>query len=261
MVISATGISKFFGKKAALDNVTIDIPAGTVFILVGPNGAGKTTLLRILCKELKPSSGIIKTKNGGTVAVAEENRDFFKNFDANKYADMWELLYPGFEREKFFNMMKELKIPADKPLEQYSKGMKTWLHNSLVISSNSEVMIFDEPLQHLDPAVRMKFHTILHNEALKSRTLIISIHEIDEFDKYALHLALIHNGKVVLCDEVSKILFELRIVPGTQSSANMSVIGPVFSEKLVKTKENTGREPLLKEIAAGYINGCDLGSS
>ncbi|HOB70822.1 MAG TPA: hypothetical protein PKM18_03450, partial [bacterium] len=175
--------------------------------------------------------------------------------------DMWELLYPGFEREKFFNMMKELKIPADKPLEQYSKGMKTWLHNSLVISSNSEVMIFDEPLQHLDPAVRMKFHTILHNEALKSRTLIISTHEIDEFDKYALHLALIHNGKVVLCDEVSKILFEHRIVPGTQSSANMSVIGPVFSEKLVKTKENTGREPLLKEIAAGYINGCDLGSS
>ncbi|HQB10898.1 MAG TPA: ATP-binding cassette domain-containing protein, partial [bacterium] len=60
MVISATGISKFFGKKAALDNVTIDIPAGTVFILVGPNGAGKKTLLRILCKELKPSSGIIK---------------------------------------------------------------------------------------------------------------------------------------------------------------------------------------------------------
>jgi ABC-2 type transport system ATP-binding protein len=261
MVISATGISKFFGKKAALDNVTIDIPASTVFILVGPNGAGKTTLLRILCKELKPNSGVIKTTNGGTIAVAEENRDFFKNFDAENYADMWALLYPAFDREKFFNMMKELKISPDKPLEQYSKGMKTWLHNSLIISSNSEVMIFDEPLQHLDPAVRLKFHSILQEEALKSRTLIISTHEIDEFDKYALHLALIHNGRIIICDEVSKIVFEHRIIPGTQSVANINVIGPVFGEKLVKTKENTGRQPLLKEIAAGYINGCDLGSS
>ncbi|HSW59925.1 MAG TPA: ATP-binding cassette domain-containing protein [bacterium] len=261
MVISATGISKFFGKKAALDNVTIDIPASTVFILVGPNGAGKTTLLRILCKELKPSTGVIKTKNGGTFAVAEENRDFFKNFDAENYADMWALLYPGFDKGKFFNMLKELKIPCDKPVEHYSKGMKTWLHNSLIISSNSEVMIFDEPLQHLDPAVRLKFHSILHEEALKSRTLIISTHEIDEFDKYAMHLAIIHNGKIVLSDEVSKTVFEHRMIPGTQSAANMTVIGPVFGEKLVKTKENTGRQPLLKEIAAGYINGCDLGSS
>jgi ABC-2 type transport system ATP-binding protein len=261
MVISVTGLSKFFGKKAALDNITIDIPANTVFILVGPNGAGKTTFLRILCRELKPTSGIIKTKNGISFAVAEENRDFFKNFDAEKYADMWSLLYPGFDREKFFNMLKELKIPSDKPMEHYSKGMKTWLHNSLVISSNSEVMIFDEPLQHLDPAVRLKFHSILQSEALRSRTLIISTHEIDEFDKYALHLALIHNGRIAISDEVSKILFEHRIIPGTQSVPNINVIGPVFGEKLVKTKENTGREPLLKEIAAGYINGCDLQGS
>lgn len=260
MVISVLGVSKFFGKKIALDNVSLDIPENTVFILVGPNGAGKTTLLRLLCGELRSSHGTIKVKKGASIAVAEENRDFFKNFDAESYAKMWGLLYPGFDRDNFFNMLSMLKIPADKRVENYSKGMKTWLHNSLVISSNSSIMIFDEPLQHLDPAVRMNFHSILQDQAGKGRTMIISTHEIDEFDKYAGHIAIIHSGKTALNEEVRKTLFDHRIVPGTQTHGSFDVIGPVFSEKLVRTVENIGREPLLKEIAAGYINGLDLGN-
>ena len=105
MVISVLGVSKFFGKKIALDNVSLDIPENTVFILVGPNGAGKTTLLRLLCGELRSSHGTIKVKKGASIAVAEENRDFFKNFDAESYAKMWGLLYPGFDRDNFFNML------------------------------------------------------------------------------------------------------------------------------------------------------------
>lgn len=260
MVIAVSSVSKFFGEKKALDDISLEITRNSVFILVGPNGAGKTTLLRLLCGELKPNRGTITVKNHVSFAVAEENRDFFKNFDAEKYAKMWALLYPGFDRVHFFKMLSQLKIPADKPLEAYSKGMKTWLHNSLVISSNAEVMILDEPLQHLDPSVRMSFHSILQGQTEKGRTLIISTHEIDEFDKYAADIAIIHNGKIALNSAVSKTIFEHRIISGTQPAGNLHVIGPVFGEKLVKTTENIGREPLLKEIAAGYINGCDLDS-
>lgn len=252
------GVSKYFGKTKALDNITIEIPTGSVFILAGPNGAGKTTLLRILCKELKPNYGVVKYLEEDSLAVAEENRDFFKNFTAEIYVKMWNTLYPLFDKAKFYNMLQELNIPKEKLVEKYSKGMKTWLHNSLVVASNAKTMIFDEPLQHLDPSVRMKFHQILQEEILKSRTIIISTHEIDEFDKYALHLALIHSGKIILSGEVSKIIFDHRILPGTLNNLEFDSIGPVFGEKLVKTKENIGREPLLKEIAAGYINGCDL---
>lgn len=258
MVISVSSISKFFGKKAALNDVSIIIPKGSLNILVGPNGAGKTTLLRCMAGELKPNYGFVRVESGYTIAVAEENRDFFKGFDASDYLKLWMLLYPDFSKEQFFRMLSIIGIPSDKPVETYSKGMKTWLHNSLVISSNAKIMIFDEPLQHLDPSVRMSFHSILKEQTAKGITLIISTHEIDEFHQYADNVAIIHHSKIIYSGEVSKTVFSHRIVLGTQSAEIEETVGPIFNEKLLKTSRNIGRNSSLKEIVAAYINGSDL---
>lgn len=262
MVIEVSSVTKSYGKTVALKNASLTIPDGSFFIVVGPNGAGKTTLLRIIAGELFQSSGKVSLddvkKAKRSIAVAEENRDYFYEFDANKYCDLYKYLYPEFDRTRFLNLIKKLEILPDKPLESLSKGMRTWLLNSLVICSNAKIMIFDEPLQHLDPSVRMDFHLILKEEKSKGRTIIISTHEISEFDEVSEMIAIINHGCVVYSNEIAKTLFSHRIVPGTMIVDPDFIVGPVFNEKLIKTVENIGRQPLLKEVVAAYINGFDL---
>lgn len=262
MVIELSKVSKNFGKTAALKDVSIKIPDSSFFIIVGPNGAGKTTLLRIIAGELLQSDGTVSLddlkKSERSIAVAEENRDHFMEFNAEKYCELYKSLYADFDQSRFMTLIKRLNIEPDKPLELLSKGMKTWVMNSLVIASNSKIIIFDEPLQHLDPSVRMDFQLILKGEKLKGRTILISTHEISEFDELAEMVAIINHGSVIYTEEITKALFSHRIVSGTMNISPESVVGPVFNEKLVKTTENAGREPLLKELVAAYINGSDL---
>lgn len=258
MVIIAKNISKKFGVKAALDSFSVDIPENSVFLLIGPNGAGKTTFLRILSGELKAMDGNITPDNKMNTAIADEERGYFNNFNALDYSRVCGLLYPDFDPKEFKKRMDQLKIDLETPIEQYSKGMKTWLHNSFVISSNAKVMIFDEPLQHLDPSVRLVLHMTLKELKKNDRTVIISTHEVDEFHEYCDNAAIINDGKIVVSGEVDKLIFTHRMISGTETAQGMDVIGPVFNENLVKTSVNCGREPALKEIAAGYINGCAL---
>ncbi|HNW81761.1 MAG TPA: ABC transporter ATP-binding protein [bacterium] len=262
MVIELSSISKNFGFTAALKDVSITIPDGSFFIVVGPNGAGKTTMLRIIAGELLPSGGTVSFDKSANfkefVSVAEENRDYFNEFNALSYCELYKFLYGDFDKARFMELLKRLDIPSEKPVESFSKGMKTWLLNSLLIASNSKIMIFDEPLQHLDPSVRMDFHLLLREERSKGRTVIISTHEISEFDDAAESVAIINHGRVVYTGEVAGTLFSHRMVPGTMAVNAEITVGPVFNEKLVRTTENIGREPLLKEVAAAYINGSDL---
>lgn len=262
MVIELSSISKNFGSIAALKDVSVTIPDGSFFIVVGPNGAGKTTMLRILAGELRTSGGTVtidkSAKFKKLISVAEENRDYFNEFNALKYSELYSFLYSGFDKTRFIEMLKRLNIAPEKPVESFSKGMKTWLLNSLVISTNSPIMIFDEPLQHLDPSVRMDFHLLLREEKSKGRTIIISTHEISEFDDAAESVAIINHGGMIYSGEVARTLFSHRMVPGTMVMDAEITVGPVFNEKLIRTTENIGREPLLKEVAAAYINGSDL---
>lgn len=261
-MIELASVSRNFGKTAALKDVSVKIPDGSFFIVVGPNGAGKTTMLRIMSGELLPTSGTVTVDNvrdfKTRIAVAEENRDFFNEFNAFKYSELYKFLYDSFDGKRFFELIKRLDIEPGKPVESFSKGMKTWLMNSLVISTNAPVMILDEPLQHLDPSVRMDFHALLREENAKGRTLIISTHEISEFSDAAKSLGIINHGRIIYSGDIDQTVFSHRMVPGTMSFDEASTVGPVFNEKLVRTNDNTGREPLLKEIIAAYINGSDL---
>jgi ABC-2 type transport system ATP-binding protein len=261
MVIKAINLSKRFGKTAALTDVSFSVPDGSYVILVGPNGAGKTTLLRILAGEFFPQIGNLdfggKDKSIQT-ALAEENREFFKGFNAFKYRQLWGLLYPEFDPQTFSRLMTTMNLDLKKPVENFSKGMKTWLFNSLVISSNTPVMLFDEPLQHLDPSMRLKFHTEIKEEIAKGRSAIVSTHEITEFNDGCDRIAIINHSNLIYFDTIEKALFEHRVIPGTESVSSDNIIGPIVSEKVILTNKDRGRSPTLRELVTAYINGSDL---
>ncbi len=261
MVIKASDITKKFGKTSALTNVSLEIPDGSYIILVGPNGAGKTTLLRILAGELFPQKGRLLSKSrhrSVLTAFAEENREIFKGFNPAKYSQFWSLLYPEFDVESFNRSMSEMNLDQKKPVETFSKGMKTWLFNSLVIASNAPLMLFDEPLQHLDPSMRMKFHTAIKKEIDKGRSAVVSTHEITEFNEGCDRIAVINHSNLIYFNTIEKALFEHRAIPGTESTESDNIIGPIVNENIIITNEDRGRSPSLKELVTAYINGSDL---
>ncbi len=261
MVIQGININKHYGSTKALDNVSFSIPKGALTLLVGPNGAGKTTLLRVLAREIFPNSGEIKyLKNikASSVSFSEENRDFFENFTPLKYAYLWQLIYPLFDREHFMEIMQKREIPVNKSLFQLSKGKRTWLFNALVICSNSSVMLLDEPLQNLDPVVRADFKDMLVKEKEKGRSIVASTHEITEFEEITDNLVIICEGHILIQCEKEKAFLTYRVIPGTETDGDYEAIGPLVNEKLVITGKNIGRKPSLKEIALGYLNGYSL---
>jgi len=100
-MIKIDGLSKKFGSKSVLNNISMDIKEGEIFALVGPNGAGKTTTLRCIYGELKPDTGTISvfggeldTKAKQKIAVLTEDRLNFRRFTGEDYVRIWRMLYP-----------------------------------------------------------------------------------------------------------------------------------------------------------------------
>jgi ABC-2 type transport system ATP-binding protein len=264
MVVNGFNITKNFGRTKALDNVSFSIKKGTLSLLVGPNGAGKTTLMRILAKELLPSKGEIKYEDKAEpsfISFSDENREVFENFTPLTYCRLWQNLYPGFDKEMFLKMIEERKIIPNKEAFHLSKGRKTWLFNTLAIASGSQVMLLDEPLQHLDPLVRERFREILLNEREKGRALLVSSHEISEFENITDRLIILCEGNILYEGDKEKACMTHRVIPGTSCEDGCRIIGPIVNEKLVLTEKNTGRKPSLKDITVGYLNGHSVSRS
>ena len=256
MVISLKNANKIFNRKKVLDDVSVRFPNGKISVVVGAHGSGKTTLLRLLIGELKPDSGRVFARKGATKAFASENGDFFAGLKIADHCTIWSLLYRGFDAKKFRTLLSEAGIAETNKFSNLSDGMKTWIGISFVVASDADIMIFDEPMLHLESEIKIKFINIAEKLAEKGKTVVIGSQEIGELEKSAAFVAALNNGVLVLAGETEKLLVSHRLMPGASTmSPDFKVIGPVLNERLVETTDEVGRNAALKEIISGYING------
>lgn len=256
MVISLENVNKTFGKKRVTDDVSVVFPSGTLSAVVGAPGSGKTTLLRLIAGDLKPDSGRVLAKTRDFRAIACENSAFFPGLKIADYCTLWTLLYPGFDVKRCRSLLSEAKITESNRIRAFSESMKTWFNISLVIASNADIMIFDEPLPHLDPEMKVFLLDLLDEAAKKGRSVIVSSEEISELEERTGFVAALNNGSLVLSGESERLLASHRLLPGASTiSPDYKVIGPVLDERLAETTDDIGRNATLKEIVSGYING------
>lgn len=209
-ILEINGISKNYAKHQALNNVSFNIPKGSVFGLLGPNGAGKTSLIRIITRITRPDTGQIlfdgeplKDAHIALMGYLPEERGLYKKMkviDQLRYlAQLRGLSGPNFiTKLKFWLQKFELTQWADKKVEDLSKGMQQKVQFISTVLHEPKLIILDEPFSGFDPInanlVRDEILTLRNNGA----TIIFSTHRMESVEELCTHIALINNAELVL---------------------------------------------------------------
>src|SRR5215468_4370951 len=206
--IEARGLRKAFGTTIALDGVNLRVEEGRILGLIGPNGAGKTTALNAILG-LTPYQGELRVLGRNPW----DERELLMR-DVSFIADVavlprWirvsELLeylagiHPRFDRMKTEGFLAKTSIKLDSRVKTLSKGMVTQLHLALVMAIDARLLVLDEPTLGLDILFRKQFYDSLLNDYFdRSRTIVVTTHQVEEIQDVLTDLMFIDRGRIVL---------------------------------------------------------------
>ncbi|HEX7837556.1 MAG TPA: ABC transporter ATP-binding protein [Kofleriaceae bacterium] len=233
--ISIRNVTKLFGKQKALDGVSFEVPAGSVFGLLGPNGAGKTTLFSIIANFLKPSAGTVSVLGIDVARIGElRGRLTILPQDALFQANV-----PVREQLEFFGRINGMTRPQaaeeatrvmtmvglleaqKKNARALSHGMTKRLGIAQAFLGKPEVIVLDEPTAGLDPVNAAGVRTLINDIKQKAdATLVISSHNLAEIQELCAAVAILDAGKLVECKSVAEL------------TASHGVVRMTFGKKL-----------------------------
>ena len=218
-MIEARELRKSYGKHVVLDSVNLRVEPGTIFALLGSNGAGKTTIVKILSTLLKPDGGAARVNGFDVVSQPSRVRESFSL--TGQFAAVDEIL-SGRENLIMIGKLRRVKNPgkvADELLERfgltdaagrrvstYSGGMRRRLDIAMSLIGNPRVIFLDEPTTGLDPEGRIEVWKVVQRLADTGTTVFLTTQYLDEAEKLANQIAILHNGTII----VSGTLDELR---------------------------------------------------
>lgn len=213
-MIELKNVSLSFGDIKALDGVSIAIPNGSAYGLLGSNGAGKSTILRLLTGIYKPTEGEVLIDGEAVYNNSKiKERVFFVNdetvqFNKMTVGDMstyYKRFYPNFDVELFGRLLDTVKLPRDKRLMNFSKGMKRQAAVICGIACKTPYLFLDEAFDGLDPTMRNIVKKMLIDAMLDDNlTVIFSSHNLTEMDEFCDRVGLLHGGKLVFDREIDE---------------------------------------------------------
>jgi len=211
-MIQLKNVSKSFDRIKAVDNVSVDIKEGYVYGLIGTNGAGKSTVMRCISGILKPDEGEIlidgekvfnNVKVKSNIFFIADDQYFFSTANAKDMEKYYSMLYPSFNKEKFYEYLNSFSLEATRKINTFSKGMKRQLILLLGICANTKYLICDETFDGLDPVMRQSIKSLFASEIEKRQlTPIIASHNLRELEDICDHVGLLHKGGVLLSKDL-----------------------------------------------------------
>jgi len=208
-VATIEGLTRRYRRTTALDNVTLNVPRGGVFGLVGENGAGKTTLIKHLLGLLRAQCGSVRVfgldpvqypeQVLGRIGYLSEDRDlpgWMRVSDLMRYTRSF---YPKWDSEYAERLRKVFDLDPKAKLRTLSRGQLAKAGLLAALAHRPELLVLDEPSSGLDVLVRRDILTaIVRTVADEGRTVLFSSHLLDEVERVADRVAMIHQGKLVL---------------------------------------------------------------
>ena len=219
-VIEARGLRKVFGATVALDGVDLRVEEGRILGLIGPNGAGKSTALNAILG-LTQYQGELKVLGRDPWNERDELvRDVCFIADVavmprwmrvSQALEYVAGVHPRFDRAKAEGFLAKTAIKRSSKVRELSKGMVVQLHLALVMAIDAKLLILDEPTLGLDILYRKQFYDSLLNDYFdRSRTIVVTTHQVEEVQHVLTDLMFINRGRIVL--DCSMEQFEARYV-------------------------------------------------
>lgn len=215
-----SGLTKTY-KDFMLNGVSFSVPCGSIVGLIGENGTGKSTTINAVL-------GLIQKEAGSICVLGKEQPDneikeqIGVVFDGNNYPEIFSTrklnrvmkdIYHSWEEHTFLNLLKKFSLPTDKPIKQFSKGMKMKLAIAVALSHNSKLLILDEATSGLDPVIRDDILDILLDFAQdETHSILISSHITTDLEKIADYIVFIHEGQVVFSKLKDELIEQYGII-------------------------------------------------
>jgi ABC-2 type transport system ATP-binding protein len=206
-------LTKRYGDLVAVDGLTLDVREGEVFGFLGPNGAGKTTSINMMCGLLKPDAGRVLLKGASLAGDADARSrvgvcpqeivlwDRLTCIEQLQFiGEMYDV--PAREsRKRAVRLLTDLGLEEkrDKQARTLSGGLKRRLNMAMALVHDPEVVILDEPEAGLDPQSRVRVREYIR-ELARTRTLILTTHNMDEAERLADRVAIIDHGRLLVLD-------------------------------------------------------------
>ena len=216
-IIECKNVSKSFGEKVALDNVSLEIPKGSIFGLLGPNGAGKTTLIRIINRITIPNGGEIlfdgrpiTQDDVERIGYLPEERGLYRKMKVGEQA-MYFAQLKGMSWREAQSALKEWFIRFgiqswwDKKVEELSKGMAQKVQFITTVVHNPKLLILDEPFSGFDPVNAQVIREEILRLKEEGATIILSTHNMESVEELCDNIALINKSHVVITGGVDEI--------------------------------------------------------
>ena len=215
-IVKVCNLRRTFGGTVALNDLSLDVPRGGVFGLIGGNGAGKTTLIRHLLGMLRAQAGSVSVFGRdpvldpvgvlGRIGYLSEDRDLPNWMRIHELIRYTQAFYPSWDSAYAKQLLQDFELDPKVRVKGLSRGQRARAGLLIALAHRPELLVLDEPSSGLDPVVRRDIlGSIIRTIADDGRTVFFSSHLLDEVERVADRVAIIHKGQVMLTASMESI--------------------------------------------------------
>ena len=269
-------------REFSIDKISFTVPKGSIMGFIGQNGAGKTTTLKAILNLIKRQSGEIKIlgldnikderKIKEQIGVVFDESYFHDNLTIKDITKMMKNIYKNWDNNTFAKYINKFKLPQDKIVKDFSRGMKMKLSIAVALSHDPKILILDEATSGLDPIVREEildiFLDFIQDE---EHSILISSHITGDLEKVADYITFIDDGKIIfsknkdeLCDDMGIVKCKEReyqtiskgyIIRYRKNSFGYEVLVNNRTKLAANYPDMIIEKPSIEEIMLFYVRG------
>jgi ABC-2 type transport system ATP-binding protein len=215
-VVSLDRLTVRYGRWAAVSDVSLEVPAGSVYALLGRNGSGKTTTVRCLLGQWKPSGGCARLfgrdvwrhrrRLMARVGIVPERSEVPPAMTADQLEWFFRALYPSWDGPGYAARLERFAVPRRRPFGRLSKGQQRQLSLALALATSPELLVLDDPTLGLDAVARRELYEELIGElADRGTTVLVASNDITGIEAVADRVGILAGGRLVVDEEIESL--------------------------------------------------------
>jgi ABC-type multidrug transport system ATPase subunit len=224
VALETDGLGKHYRHTWALQDCSLQLPAGRIAALVGPNGAGKSTLLHLAVGLLKPDAGTVRifgespqnnTNVLTDIGFVAQDTPLYADFSAAELVTMGGKLNHRWDSTFARSRLAHIGIPPGRPVGRLSGGQRAQVALALALAKRPRLLLLDEPVASLDPLARREFlQSLMGSVAESGTTVLLSSHLLADLERVCDYLIVLHDAKTQLVGNVEDLISEHRQLVG-----------------------------------------------